>query len=86
MISDPLRKHLLTEMNNAEWELLDEGEWDDGAEKMDDAVVIKARNMDGKEYDEARSIMVGGGEEEGGARASSKGKSGWTKLKNRDKP
>jgi hypothetical protein len=84
MISDPLRKHLLAEMNNAEWELLDEGEWDDGGEKMDDAVVIKARAMDGREYDDARSIMGPGGEEDG-ARAS-KGKSGWTKVKNRDKP
>ncbi|ETI25989.1 hypothetical protein G647_02766 [Cladophialophora carrionii CBS 160.54] len=84
MISDPLRKHLLTEMNNAEWELLDEQEWDDGGEKMDDAVVIKARVMDGKEYDDARSIMTPGAEDEG-ARVS-KGKSGWTKLKNRDKP
>jgi hypothetical protein len=84
MISDPLRKHLLTEMNNAEWELLNEEEFDDGGEKMDDAVVIKARAMDGKEYDDARSIMGPVGEEEG-ARAN-KGKSGWTKLKNRDKP
>lgn len=83
MISDPLKKHLLTEMNNAEWELLDEQEWDDGGEKMDDAVVIKARAMDGREYDDARSIMAGGEEES--ARAS-KGTSGWTKLKNRDKP
>lgn len=84
MISDPLKKHLLTEMNNAEWELLDEQEWDDGGEKMDDAIVIKARAMDGKEYDDARSIMGPGGGEEESARG--KGKSGWTKLKNRDKP
>ena len=84
MISDPLKKHLLTEMNNAEWELLDEEEWDDGGEKMDDAVVIKARAMDGREYDDSRSIINPGGEEE--SARGSKGKSGWTKLKTRDKP
>jgi hypothetical protein len=82
MISDPVKKHLLTEMNNAEWELLDEQEWDDGGEKMDDAVVIKARAMDGKEYDDARSII--GAEDETGR--ATKGKSGWTKVKSRDKP
>ncbi|KAJ9610558.1 hypothetical protein H2200_005335 [Cladophialophora chaetospira] len=72
MISDPLKKHLLTEMNNAEWELLEEQEWDDGGEKMDDAVVIKGIN-------DTRSVINPGGEEE-----SARGKSGWTKLKARD--
>ncbi|KIW83665.1 hypothetical protein Z517_02911 [Fonsecaea pedrosoi CBS 271.37] len=81
-ISDPLKKHLLAEMNNAEWELLDQQEWNDGGEKMDEAVFIKTRPMDGKEYDDARSIMTPGGEEEG---VRGKGKSGWTKLKNREK-
>ncbi|EXJ88138.1 hypothetical protein A1O1_05066 [Capronia coronata CBS 617.96] len=88
-IVDPLKKHLLTEMNNAEWELLTEQEWDDGGEKMDEAVFIKTRAMDGKGYDDARSIMTtttapqvaGTGGEEGGARG--KGKSGWTKVKSR---
>lgn len=83
MISDPLKKHLLTEMNNAEWELLEEQEWDDGGEKMDEAVFIKTRAMDGKDYDDARSIMTPGGEEDG---TRAKGKSGWTKLKTREKP
>ncbi|KAL2422830.1 Autophagy-related protein 14 [Exophiala dermatitidis] len=90
-IVDPLKKHLLTEMNNAEWELLDEQEWDEGGEKMDEAVFIKTRAMDGKEYDDARSIMTtttatkvaGTGGEEDGARG--KGKSGWTKVKSREK-
>ncbi|EXJ86940.1 hypothetical protein A1O3_03894 [Capronia epimyces CBS 606.96] len=90
-IVDPLKKYLLTEMNNAEWELLDEQEWDDGGEKMDEAVFIKTRALDGKEYDDARSIMTTttttkmagtGGDEEG---ARGKGKSGWTKVKSRDK-
>lgn len=82
MISDPLKKYLLTEMNNAEWELLDEQEWDDGGEKMDEAVFVKTRAMDGKDYDDARSIMTPGGEDDG---ARGKGKSGWTKIKNREK-
>lgn len=86
MVVDPLKKHLLTEMNNAEWELLDEEEWDDGGEKMDEAVFIKTRAMDGKSYDDARSIMTAnkviGGEED----VKGKGKSGWTKVKNREKP
>lgn len=90
-IVDPLKKHLLTEMNNAEWELLDEQEWDDGGEKMDEAVFIKTRAMDGKGYDDARSIMstttgaqvAGPSAEEDGARG--KGKSGWTKVKNRER-
>jgi len=87
-IADPLKKHLLTEMNNAEWELLDEQEWDDGGEKMDEAVFIKTRSMDGKDYNDARSIMTanktaGIEDDESG---KGKGKSGWTKVKNRDKP
>ncbi|KIW47677.1 uncharacterized protein PV06_00347 [Exophiala oligosperma] len=73
MIKDPLKKHLLGEMNTAEWELLDEQEWDDGGEKMDDAVVVRTRGMDGKEYDQSRKI--GGGE--------GRGTSGWTKVKSR---
>ncbi|KIX01811.1 uncharacterized protein Z518_09538 [Rhinocladiella mackenziei CBS 650.93] len=90
MVADPLKKHLLVEMNNAEWELLDEQEWDDGGEKMDEAVFIKAKAMDGKDYDDARSIMTTAaaakvaGVEEDNARA--KGKSGWTKVKSREKP
>lgn len=73
MIKDPLKKHLLGELNTAEWELLDEQEWDDGGEKMDDAVVVRTRGMDGKEYDQSRKI--GGGE--------GRGTSGWTKVKSR---
>lgn len=92
MIVDPLKRHLLNEMNNAEWELLQEQEWDDGGEHFDEAVFIKTRAMDGKEYDDARSIMttttrahapeIDGNNSESGR---IKGKSGWTKVKNRDK-
>jgi hypothetical protein len=68
-------------MNNAEWELLDEQEWDDGGEKMDDAVVVRTRAMDLNAFDDARSVMTPGGNEED---TKGKGKSGWTKLKNRN--
>ncbi|KAK5307486.1 hypothetical protein LTR99_000458 [Exophiala xenobiotica] len=78
MVVDPLKKHLLGEMNTAEWELLEEPEWDDGGEKMDDAVVIRTRAMDGKDYDESRKV-VGAGEDGG----KGKGTSGWTKVKSR---
>ncbi len=77
MVVDPLKKHLLGEMNTAEWELLEEQEWDDGGEKMDDAVVIRTRAMDGKDYDESRKVV--GGEDVG----KGKGTSGWTKVKSR---
>jgi hypothetical protein len=84
MVVDPLKKHLVTEMNNAEWELLDEQEWDDGGEKMDEAVFIKTRAMDGKEYDDARSITTATkGADAGEEDVKGKGKSGWTKLKTR---
>ncbi|KIV85786.1 hypothetical protein PV11_01444 [Exophiala sideris] len=86
MVGDPLKKHLLGEMNNAEWELLDEGEWDDGGEKMDDAVLIKTRAMDGKDYDDSRSIMTANKVADGEEDVKAKGTSGWTKVKSRDKP
>ena len=94
MISDPLRAALIGEMNNAEWELLEEPEWDDGGEHFDgdEAVFIRTRAMDGHDYDDARSVMTATirpsesaqqTEDLGPARA--KGTSGWTKLKSRDK-
>jgi len=93
LLSDPLKKHLLNEMNNAEWEFLDQGEWDDGGENMDEAVLIKTRAMDGATYDDARSIMTTtmnkmAGMDIGGddTRDKGKGKSGWTKVKSREKP
>ncbi|RVX74477.1 hypothetical protein B0A52_01603 [Exophiala mesophila] len=91
MVADPLKRHLLTEMNNTEWELLGVDEWDDGGERMDEAVFVKTRTLDGAAYDDARSIMttathltnglLGTGDEGKG-----KGKSGWTKVKSREKP
>jgi Vacuolar sorting 38 and autophagy-related subunit 14 len=93
MIVDPLKRVLWAEMNNAEWELLQEQEWDDGGEQFDEAVFIKTRLLDGHEYDDARSIMTtrpGHGDApdstgDVGDSARAKGTSGWTKVKNRDK-
>lgn len=92
MIADPLKKQLLNEMNNAEWEVLNQKEWDDGGEKMDEAVLIKTRAMDGAAYDDARSIMTTTTNKMAGlellagdeARDKGKGKSGWTKVKSRE--
>lgn len=94
-IVDPLKKALIAEMNNAEWELLEEQEWDDGGERFDGdaAVVVKNRTMDSHQFDDARSVMttrtkieesaVDLNDSTGPGRV--KGTSGWTKLRGRDK-
>jgi hypothetical protein len=64
MIVDPLKRALISEMSNAEWEVLEQDEWDDGGEQFrdDEAVFIKNRNsaeMEGRlSFDDARSIMT----------------------------
>ncbi len=64
MIVDPLKSALIGEMSNAEWEMLEQDEWDDGGEQFraDEAVFIKNRNsaeMEGRSsFDDARSIMT----------------------------
>jgi len=93
IVKDSLQKTLLTEMNNAEWELLEEQEWDDGGEQFDEAVFIKTRAMDGHGWDDARSIMTTRtrlDDDDTMTNASTdtartKGTSGWTKVKSRDK-
>jgi Vacuolar sorting 38 and autophagy-related subunit 14 len=63
-IVDPLKRGLIGEMSNAEWEMLEQDEWDDGGEQFreDDAVFIKNRNSADKggrsSFDDARSIMT----------------------------
>jgi hypothetical protein len=95
MIVDPLKKMLIGEMNNAEWELLQEQEWDDGGERFDDdaAVHVRNKNMDGHNFDDARSIMtaitrveenVENADDSSGT-GRVKGTSGWTKVRGRDK-
>ena len=94
-----LKKAHEADINNAEWELLHEDEWDDGTEQFDEAVHVRTRAMDGHEFDDARSIMTtrtrlggddrpsaipsDGGDGVKGAKAS--GTSGWTRVKSREK-
>ena len=94
LIVDPLRKALTAEMNNAEWELLEKQEWDDGGERFDGdaAVHVKQRNMDSHHFDDSRSIMTGRTSVEDALDADDpvgpgrvRGTSGWTKLRGRDK-
>lgn len=86
-ISSSLRNALLNEMNNAEWELLQEQEWDDGGEDFDQAVMIRTRNADTRRYEDARSAMnmktITDESDAGSGRVP--GTSGWTKLKSRDR-
>lgn len=95
VIVDPLKKTLIGEMNNAEWELLQEQEWDDGGERFDGdaAVHVRNKNMDGHNFDDARSIMTAvtrveenpeNADDSSGA-GRGKGTSGWTKVRGRDK-
>ncbi|KAK5092095.1 hypothetical protein LTR70_005060 [Exophiala xenobiotica] len=81
-----LRKTLLTEITSAEWELLQDEEWDDGGEQFDEAVFVKTRALDGQQYDDARSIMTTRTrlDDEPPSSARTPGTSGWTKLKQRE--
>jgi len=95
MIVDPLKKTLIAEMNNAEWELLEEQEWDDGGERFDGdaAVHVKTKVMDSHHFDDARSIMTARTKitesaadvDDSSGPGRIKGTSGWTKLRGRDK-
>ena len=64
MIVDPLKRALIGEMSNAEWEVVEQDDWNDSAEPFPDeeAVYIKGRNtaaMEGRSsFDDARSIMT----------------------------
>lgn len=91
MVTDPLKKALLGEMSNAEWELLEEQEWDQGEPfNEDEAVVIRTRAMDESAFDKARGIMTAKPSSEAGdigddltQNGRVKGVSGWTKLRGR---
>jgi hypothetical protein len=86
MIYDPLRKALDIEFKNAEWDLLDRAEAEDGEERFDtnsnrgNAVVVKDIPLDGGRFDESRRVKV----DPNGVRT--KGTSGWTKIRNREEP
>lgn len=81
----PLRRTLLTEIASADWELLEDQEFDDGGEQFDEAVFVKSRALDGQQYDDARSIMTTRTRFEDEASSRAPGTSGWTKLKSREK-
>ena len=87
VISDSLRKTLITEGKDAEWEILGQAEFDDGAERFDEAIVVRNRNMDGKDFHDARSVMTARDLRDDMQYANEpriKGTSGWTKLKSRE--
>lgn len=64
MVMDPLKRALIGEMSNAEWEMLEQEEWDDGGEQFgDDQAVFIRHNGSGEmagrsSLDDARSIMT----------------------------
>lgn len=94
MIFDPLRKALEIEFKNAEWDLLDRAEAEDGEERFDtndkggNAVVVRDVHLDGAQFDESRKL-AGDGQLVETTRNSpngvrTKGTSGWTKIRNRE--
>lgn len=90
-IIDRTRKHLLDELQGAEWEVLDEKEWafnDEMAE--DEPVIVGTRRRDMERDDDAKSVFSVGttatGRTEGPevtGQGKGKGVNGWTKLKSR---
>lgn len=62
MIVDPLKRALISEMSNAEWEVLEQEEWDDGGEQFrdDEAVFVGSRNLEarGGAFEDRRSLSV----------------------------
>ena len=66
---DTLKSHLLTEMSGAEWELLDESEWE--AREDEQAVLVGGTRTDSTPADKSASTDKG------------KSSSGWTKVKSR---
>ena len=91
LVADALKKALWAEMSNAEWEILQEQEWDDGGEQFgDEAVVVRTRGLNDQSYLDSRSIMTAHSRIEStpnniGEAARPKGTSGWTKVKSREK-
>ncbi|RMZ76153.1 hypothetical protein DV738_g5127, partial [Chaetothyriales sp. CBS 135597] len=86
LISDSLRRTLITERKDSEWEVLAQDEFNDGAERFDEAIVVKPRAAAGKDISDTRTMMTTKNKtEDPSANASrSKGTSGWTKVKSRD--
>ena len=83
-------------LKNAEWDLLDRAEAEDGEERFDtnsnrgNAVVVKDIPLDGGQFDESRRVKVDGKAGDtthnGPNGIRMKGTSGWTKIRNREEP
>jgi hypothetical protein len=93
-IVDKLRATLHGEMNNAEWELLEEKEWDDGGYQFNEgeAVLVRTKPLEGAShpnYDAMSMITAPTLREDGSSTpddsepGKARGTSGWTKLKPR---
>ncbi|KAJ5744109.1 hypothetical protein N7533_008979 [Penicillium manginii] len=85
-IVDKLKANLLGEMASAEWELLEENEWDDGPTEPDQSPFIQNSNISSSPSAPIQSNEGANNEPSNqGADDSrrSKGNSGWMKLNNR---
>jgi hypothetical protein len=93
-VFDKLKATLLGEMTNAEWELVEEKEWDDGGYQFneDEAVLVRTKPLEGGGHPpyEAMSMITAPAIRDDDANApddsepsKAKGTSGWTKLKPR---
>lgn len=93
-IMDKLKSTLLGEMSNAEWELLEEKEWDDGGQPFDDeeTVMVRGKSNESGTFDDAQGVItaptivqddIDGEAREEDSNGKGKGTSGWTKLKSR---
>lgn len=83
-IVDNVKSHLLTEMSGAEWEVLDEKEWNEDRE--DEQAVLVGGPRKEEEIDGVVSVVTAGADGGGGERKEerrAKGSSGWMKLKSR---
>jgi hypothetical protein len=90
-IADKLKSSLLNEMTSAEWELVEENEWDDGTAagtgRVDDPSAVTL--TEGQPAMAANGDTLGPATKDNNANAEqgaanrSKGTSGWTKVKSR---
>ena len=82
-IIDKVKSHLLTEMSGAEWELLEEKEWNE--ERADEEAVIVGGTRRSLENKTSPMSAEPGSNPRGEAVSDGKGKgaSGWMKLKSR---
>jgi hypothetical protein len=97
-VVDKLKSVLLGEMTSAEWELLEENEWDDhGVQAQDrngeEPVLVAAKWSAAKSLDDTGGVVASGEENTQVAHSRGsddlvggsrpKGTSGWTKVKSR---